>query len=270
MRIGTAAKKNVPLSITPFAQAHDFLKRHAPQKRLVLAGWGGVARNFESLHQRLPEDIIFSALSDSLGWDPVNEAFGKLGERQRWPIPWLEDDPSMWFPQFRASRFEMDMKRAQDFGCQGMLGIHWRHRIVDPTATYLTRACWDRELTAPEHYRSFCAAQASGERAEKLATLFDDCDRNHAISSTFLGSYDKEGYANRNEITGDYSEAFNYVETEPELSRSAQAARRQPSAFAQLASQAASPLERDRIGYFAGFVGLMVPYCDALETATQT
>ncbi|MGP8271008.1 MAG: hypothetical protein ACLQLH_13130 [Terracidiphilus sp.] len=259
-------KKNVPLSITPFAQAHDFLKRHAPQKRLVLAGWGGVARNFESLHQRLPEDIIFSALSDSLGWDPVNEAFGKLGERQRWPIPWLEDDPSMWFPQFRASRFELDMKRAQDFGCQGILGIHWRHRIVDPTATYLTRACWDRELTAPNHYRSFCAAQASGERAEKLATLFDDCDRNHAISSTFLGSYDKEGYANRNEITGDYSEAFNYVETEPELTvlpRQRETADR----FRQLASQATTALERDRIRYFTGFVGLMVPYCDALETA---
>ena len=80
---------------------------------------------------------MFSALSDSLGWDPVNEAFGKLGSRQRWPIPWLEDDPSMWFPQFRASRFQMDMNRAQNFGCQGVLGIHWRHRIVDPTATYL-------------------------------------------------------------------------------------------------------------------------------------
>ena len=259
-------KKDVPLSITPFAQAHDFLKRHAPQKRLVLAGWGGVTRNFESLHQRLPEDIIFSALSDSLGWDPVNEAFGKLGGRERWPIPWIEDDPSMWFPQFRASRFESDMKRAQDFGCQGILGIHWRHRIVDPTATYLARACWDRELTASNHYRSFCAAQASDERAERLATRFDDCDRNHAISSTFLGSYDKEGFANRNEVTGDYAEAFNYVETEPELAvlpRQRETAER----FRQLASQATTALERDRIGYFAGFVGLMVPYCDALETA---
>jgi hypothetical protein len=258
--------KNVPLSITPFVQAHDFLKRHAPGKQLVLAGWGGVTRHFESLHQRLPEDIIFSALNDSLGWDPVNEAFGKLGGRERWPIPWLEDDPSMWFPQFRASRFEADMKRAQDFGCQGMLGIHWRHRIVDPTATYLARAAWDSNLTAANHYRSFCAAQASGERAETLATLFDDCDRHHAISSTFLGSYDKEGFANRNEITGDYSEAFNYAETEPELQvlpRQRDIAER----FRQLELQATTALERDRIGYFAGFVGLMVPYCDALETA---
>ncbi|MFZ0758395.1 MAG: hypothetical protein WAM69_00485 [Candidatus Sulfotelmatobacter sp.] len=258
--------KNVPLSITPFARAHDFLRRHAPKKRLVLAGWGGVTRHFESLHRRLPEDIVFAALNDSLGWDPVNEAFAGLGSRERWPIPWIEDDPSMWFPQFRASRFQADMKRAQDFGCQGVLGIHWRQRIIDPTATYLARASWDRQLAASAHYRSFCAAQASGARAAELATLFDDCDRSRAISSTFLGSYDKSGFANRVEITGDYGEAFDYATTQPDL---AAMARQRVTAgrFRQLASQAASPLERDRIGYFAGFVGFMVPYCDAYETA---
>lgn len=259
-------KTNVPLSTTPFTQAHDFLKRHAPDKRLVLAGWGGVTHHFESLHQRLPEDIIFSALNDSLGWDPVNEAFGKLGSRERWPIPWIEDDPSMWFPQFRASRFQMDMKRAQDFGCQGMLGIHWRHRIIDPTATYFARAAWNEHLAASDHYKSFCITQASGSRASALAILFDECDSGHAISSTFVGSYDKSGFANRVEITGDYSEAFNYAINEPDLavlSRQRSTAKR----FNQLADEAVSPLEKNRIGYFAGFVDFMVPYCDAYELA---
>jgi len=259
-------KTKVPLSTTPFAQAHAFLKRHAPDKRLVLAGWGGVTQHFESLHQRLPEDIIFSSLNDSVGWDPTNEAFGKLGSRERWPIPWLEDDPSMWFPQFRASRFQIDMKRAKDFGCQGMLGIHWRHRVVDPTATYFARAGWDGELTAAAHYQSFCATQASRSRAASLATLFDDCDEHHAISSTFLGTYDKSEFANLVEITGDYNEAFNYWTNEPDLtvlSRQRETAER----FRQLTSQATLPLERDRIGYFSGFVSFMVPYCDAYEAA---
>lgn len=257
---------NVPLSVTPFTQAHEFLKRHAPDKRLVLAGWGGVARNFESLHRRLPEDIVFSALSDTLGWDPVNEAFGKLGSRERWPIPWIEDDPSMWFPQFRASRFERDMRQAQDLGCQGVLGIHWRHRVIDPTATYLARASWNRQLSASDHYRSFCAAQASGGRVAELAALFDDCDRNHAISSTFLGTYDKSGFADRVEVTGDYSEAFNYASTGPDvavLPKQRQTAER----FRQLAERAESLLERNRIGYFSSFVSFMVPYCDAFESA---
>jgi hypothetical protein len=31
-------EKGIALSTTPFAQAHDFLRRHAPKKRLVVAG----------------------------------------------------------------------------------------------------------------------------------------------------------------------------------------------------------------------------------------
>jgi hypothetical protein len=259
-------EKKVALSATPFSQAHDFLRRNAPSKRLVLAGWGGVARCFDSLHQRLPEDIIFSALSDTLGWDPIHEAFGKLGSRERWPIPWIEDDPSMWFPQFRASRFEKDMRRAQDLGCQGMLGIHWRQRVIDPTATYLARAAWNGQLSATEHYRNFSAAQASGMRAAEFATLLDDCDRNHAISTTFLGSYDSTGFAKRMEIAGDYSEAFNYATNEPDLTV-LPTQRKTAEHFRELESRAESPLERNRIGYFAGYVGLMVPYCDCYESA---
>jgi hypothetical protein len=261
-------EKNIPLSVTPFVQAHNFLKRNAPDKQLVVAGWGGVTRHFQSLHQRLPEDIVFSALSDSLGWDPVNEAFGKLGSRERWPIPWLEDDPSMWFPQFRASRFQMDLNRAQNFGCQGVLGIHWRHRIVDPTATYLARASWDSDLTATKHYQVFCAAQVSGTRAVELASLFEECDRGHEISSTFLGTRNQQGFANTRELTGDYDEAFNYATVEPDatvLSHQRAMAER----FQALLSEAASPTEQDRIGYFAGFVGFMVPYCDAFAKAHQ-
>jgi hypothetical protein len=261
-------EKNIPLSVTPFVQAHNFLKRNAPDKQLVVAGWGGVTRHFQSLHQRLPEDIVFSALSDSLGWDPVNEAFGKLGSRERWPISWLEDDPSMWFPQFRASRFQMDLNRAQNFGCQGVLGIHWRHRIVDPTATYLARASWDSNLAVSKHYRNFCAAQASGTRAAELATLFGDCDRGHDISSTFLGTRDKQEFANTRELTGDYDEAFRYETVEPDpaiMPRQREMAEK----FQQLVSQATSPTEQDRIGYFASFVGFMVPYCDAFEKAHQ-
>ena len=261
-------KKNIPLSVTPFKQAHDFLRRNAPQKQLVLAGWGGVVRNFQSLHQRLPGDIVFAALSDTLGWDPVSEEFGKLESRERWPIPWLEDDPSMWLPQFRAGRFESDMKRAQSYGCQGMLGIHWRHRIVDPTATYLARAAWNSELSAATHYRSFSAAQALGERAASLAGLFIDCDQNRKISSTFRGTYGEDGHAVQAELSGDYSEAFNYESSQPDLALLSMQ-RKVAERFREIAGEASSPTEKERLGYFSGFVGLMVPYCDALELAHE-
>src|SRR6185312_12637148 len=103
-------------------------------------------------------------------------------------------------------------------------------------------------------------------RVAGLAKLFDDCDQRHAISSTFLGSYDKSGFANRVEITGDYSEAFNYATNEPDLAVLARQ-RETVERFRQLAAEAGSPLERNRIGYFSGFVSFMVPYCDAYELA---
>jgi hypothetical protein len=149
-----------------------------------------------------------------------------------------------------------------------MLGIHWRHRVADPTATYFARASWNRQLTATEHYSNFCAAQASGNRGPELAALFDDCDRNHAISSTFLGTRNPSGFADTLEIAGDYTEAFTYAANEPNLAILA-TQRKTAERLRQLESRAGSPIERERIGYFAGFVSLMVPYCDAYESAHQ-
>jgi len=261
-------EKNLPLSTTPFIQAHDFLRRHAPEKHLVLAGWGGIVRNFESLHQRLPGDITFAALSNTLGWDPINESFRKLEDRQRWVIPWLEDDPAMWFPQFRASHIEQDLHRAHEFGCQGVLGIHWRHRVVDPTATYLSRGTWDLSLTASDHYRSISDVYASGPRKAKLASLLTACDEQRAIVSTFLGGYDRQGYANKIELTPDYAEGFSYDMDQPPLPDLA-AQRRTDNQFRKLHEEASSATERERLGYFAGFVHLMTSYCDAYRNAQE-
>jgi len=258
--------KDTPISATAFLRAHDFLKRNAPQKRLVVAGWGGFTRHFARLHQLLPGDVVFSALGNTLGWDPVAEAFGSLGDRERWPIPWLEDDPSMWFPQFRAARIEDDMKRARAFGCQGMLGIHWRHRIVDPTAVYFARAAWDNTLTAKAHYARYARSQASGVRADSLAALFVDCDMGRAIASTYAGGPDSSGFARHIELSADYQEGFKYRENQPDPAR-LPAQRHTAERFAALAGAATSATERERLAYLAGFVGLMVPYCDAYQNA---
>ena len=258
--------KRVEISTTAFTQAHDFLRRNAPGKRLVVAGWGGVTRNFQFLHEKLPGDVVFAALSDSLGWDPVNEAFGKLGDRERWPILWLEDDPSMWFPQFRASRFEIDMRRADELRCQGVLGIHWRHRIVDPTATYFASAGWNASLKAVDHYARFAKSQASGGRAGKLARLFIDCDLGRKIASTYTSRTNDQGFAEHIEIAADYNEAFNYRSNEPNASL-LDSQRLVAEQVHALARSASSPLECERLNYLAGSIGLTVPYCDAYVNA---
>jgi hypothetical protein len=261
-------RTGIPLSVTPFLQAHDFLRRHAPAKRLVVSGWGGVARHFEHFHNKLPGDIIFSCLSDSLGWDPVHEVFGKLGERERWPIPWLEDDPGMWQAQFHVHRFERDVNLAAQYGCQGMLGIHWRHRIVDPTAGYFARSLWDASLQPAGYYQAYAATQAAGERAGRLAKLLADIDRNRKLLSTFTGEF-KDGHAVTRQFSGDYNEAFTFwsgYEPEPDVIASQKEVLAE---FRRLAAAAASPLERERLVYLAGHVEFLVPYAEAWTLAAR-
>jgi hypothetical protein len=212
-------KTGIPISATPFLTAHDFLRRHAPKKRLIVSGWGGVARHFADLDKRLPKDVVFSCLSDSLGWDPVNPVFGQLEGRERWPIPWLEDDPGMWLAQFHVHRFRRDLDLAAGYGCQGLLGIHWRHRIVDPTAGFQARFSWDKDLTPEAYYQAYARTQAAGARAARLARTLDDADRNRTLLSTGTSEV-KDGHMVTREFSGDYNEAFtiwgNY-EPEPKV-----------------------------------------------------
>ena len=259
-------RTGVPLSAAPFRQAHDFLRRNAPQKRLVLAGWGGVVRHFDAFHRQLPEDVVFSALSDMTGWDPVHEAFGKLGSRERWPIPWLEDDPGMWQAQFHVNRFERDMNLAETYGCQGMIGIHWRHRIVDPTAGYQSRFSWRKDLTPDAYYAAYARSQASGARAARLAQVLAAADRNRSLLST--GSDErKNGHVVTHGFSGDYSEAFNFwsstvpapgvMQSQAEVARSLRA----------IAGEARSPVECERLEYLTRHVELLVPYAAAWVVA---
>lgn len=264
MRANTAPK----LSPTAFLQAYDFLRRHAPKKRLVVSGWGGVSRNFEQFHRILPPDVIFSCLSGYLGYEPVREVFSKLEGRERWPIPWLEDDPGMWQPQFHVNRFEKDMNRAAGFGCQGVLGIHWRHRIVDPTAGYLARASWDDKLAPAEHYRAYARTQAAGERIAPLAALLHDVDRGGKLLETSSGP-GADGRISIHAFSGDYSEAFLFWTNGTPSAKVKQSQKEVLAALRRLADSSESAGEHDHLEYLAGHVAFLVPYAEAWTLAHQ-
>jgi hypothetical protein len=259
-------KTGVPLSATPFLQAHEFLLRHAPKKRLVLSGWGGVVRHFPDLHKRIPEDVIFSCLNDSLGWDPVDEIFGKLEGRERWPIPWLEDDPAMWLPQFHVNRTQRDVELAAKYGCQGILGIHWRHRIMDSTAGYLAKATWNTALTPAAHFADYAKSQAAGDRAVQLAEILNDADLHQKILNTGTNQVEN-GHVVQREFAADYDEGFLYwrkYEPSPDV---VEAQRKVAAELEQIASKAGSATERERLEYLAGFVGFAVPYTNSWTLA---
>jgi hypothetical protein len=260
---------NVQLPVTPFQQAYDFLRRHAPDKRLVLAGWGGVVRHFGAFHRALPEDIIFTALNDQVGWDPVHEAFGELGDRERWPIPWLEDDPAMWFPQFHVNRFAKDLQRAEQFGCQGVLGIHWRHRIVDPTAAYMARRFWAQTLETQQYYQAYAATQAAAPRAEALAEILRDADLNRRLLATWDGEYLPDGHATNRGFSGDYSEAFTIESGFPIDEKVIADQQQMIAGLAALFAAAETPLEKERLGYLYGQVRFMDPYAQAWREGVE-
>ena len=259
-------KSGLPLSVTPFLQAHDFLKRHAPKKRMVLSGWGGVARNFEYLHKKLPGDVIFACLGDSLGWDPTHEVFGKLESRERWPIPWIEDDPAMWLPQLHVNRFQRDLNLAEQYGCQGVLGIHWRHRIVDAVAGFQARFSWDKGLTPEEHYKNYARAHAAPARAAKLASVLADADRDHKLLATGTGEV-KDGHMVTRQYSGDYTEGFTFWDDYEPSAELAASQKDVAAALASLAAGAQSPAERERLDYLAKHVGFLVPYAESWTLA---
>jgi hypothetical protein len=259
-------KQNVPLSVTPFKQAYDFLKRHAPEKRLVISGWGGVVRHFAYFHKALPEEIIFSSLNDNLGWDAVSEEYGKLESRERWPIPWLEDDPAMWLPQFHVTRFVRDMDLAEQYGCQGLLGIHWRHRIMDIDAGFQAGYSWNKELTPTRFFQAFASAQAREPRAGKLAQVLENTDRDRLVLCSWTGQVE-DGHSEIHEFTGDYDEAFQFWSgyDVPDSVKNSQAKVAQQ--LRALTDSASSPAERERLNYLTRFVEFLSPYSESWSLA---
>jgi len=112
---------------------------------LGICGWGWITGNFPPLDQALPRDVVFSAISMSLGKAPVSPNFGALGDRPKWAIPWFEDDGGLSSPQLWVGRMRKDAVDARQYGCDGLMGLHWRTRILGPNISALARAGWDQD-----------------------------------------------------------------------------------------------------------------------------
>jgi len=93
----------------------------------------------------LPKDIIVSCINREVGKAPVDINFSRISGRSKWVIPWLEDDPSLSSPQLWAGRMRRDAADALAYGCDGLLGIHWRTRILSANIKALARAAWEQK-----------------------------------------------------------------------------------------------------------------------------
>ncbi len=139
------SEEEVQKTIDDIRTAHSAARNVGAQFKLATCGWVlGPQYDRALLDKTLPKDISVSCINRAVGHDPVEPGFAEVEGRGQWAIPWLEDDPAMTSLQLWVGRMRRDARDALDYGCTGLMGIHWRTRILAPNVAALAQAAWDQ------------------------------------------------------------------------------------------------------------------------------
>lgn len=123
--------------------------------QFATCGWVlGPVQDRAMFDRFLPKNFSMSCINREVGKAPVDPAFQRIEGRSLWAIPWMEDDPNLLMPQLWAGRMRADAADALDYGCDGILGIHWRTRILDPNVQALAKAAWRQDWKRGQVTRS--------------------------------------------------------------------------------------------------------------------
>ncbi len=140
-----ASPEAIKTVTTDLDMAVEAWKEAAPPFRLATCGWVlGPPSNRTLFDQVLPKDVAMSTINREVGKAPVDPGFARVHGRPLWAIPWMEDDPALTSPQLWAGRMRRDAADALRYGCNGLLGIHWRTRVLSANVLALSRAAWDQ------------------------------------------------------------------------------------------------------------------------------
>jgi hypothetical protein len=113
---------------------------------LATCGWVlGPPKDRAMFDNLLPKGMPLSCINRNVGVAPVETGFARVKDRPLWAIPWLEDDPALILPQLWVGRMRRDAADALAYGCTGLLGIHWRTRVLGPNVSALAKAAWDQK-----------------------------------------------------------------------------------------------------------------------------
>jgi len=121
---------------------------------LATCGWVlGPQQDRAMFDKVLPKEIAVSCINRQVGYTPVDAGFAEVHGRSKWAIPWLEDDPALSSPQLWVARMRRDAADALSYGCDGLMGIHWRTRALGPNIGALAHAAWEQDAWA-EAYKA--------------------------------------------------------------------------------------------------------------------
>jgi hypothetical protein len=121
------------------------MEKVKPPFTLATCGWVlGPPQAPALFDQYLPKNSPLSCINRTVGNTPVEPGFASIEGRPKWAIPWLEDDGGMTIPQLWAGRMRCDAADALNYGCTGLMGIHWRTEVLGPNVSALAKAAWDQ------------------------------------------------------------------------------------------------------------------------------
>ncbi|HEY5915520.1 MAG TPA: malectin domain-containing carbohydrate-binding protein [Verrucomicrobiae bacterium] len=118
---------------------------HAPFG-LATCGWVlGPQQDRAMFDKTLPKEVAVSCINREVGKTPVEPGFAEVHGRAKWAIPWMEDDPALTSLQLWVGRMRRDAADALRYGCDGLMGIHWRTRALGPNVSALAQAAWNQQ-----------------------------------------------------------------------------------------------------------------------------
>lgn len=201
------SKEELANTIRDFDAATRALEKIKPGFKLATCGWVlGPMSDRAMFDNYLPKSVAFSSINRNLGWEPVDTSFVRISNREKWAIPWLEDDPGMTIPQLWVGRMRRDAADAFAYGCNGYYGIHWRTRVIGMNVSALAKAAWEqpwnpekgkrirsdqlqeflrslegreravRDMECLDFYMDWCKNQFGEQVADSMALLFAGLD----------------------------------------------------------------------------------------------
>ena len=142
---GATKPEQVQATVDDLAAAVAAAKKVGAPFTLATCGWVLGPQSDRALFDKmLPKDMPMSCINRQVGKSPVEPGFAKVEGRPKWAIPWMEDDPNLCSVQLWAGRMRKDAADALKYGCTGLLGIHWRTRVLGPNVSALAQAAWDQ------------------------------------------------------------------------------------------------------------------------------
>lgn len=148
--------------------------------KLATCGWVLGPQYDRGLFDReLPPEVSLSCINRSVGRSPVEPGFAEVKREGKWAIPWLEDDPTLTTPQLWAGRMREDARDALRYGCNGLMGIHWRTRVLAVNASAIAQAAWRQSDWGAPHQGPEPPREGAlgGQVANYAASQFADTEQ---------------------------------------------------------------------------------------------